>query len=178
MVTNFLKNAFQFIIPPEKRINRSRYLVILVLCGVLTYIRELYIPLFQSSKLSYVAAATILAHIVINIIAIIKRAHDINLSGAWIALYLLGAMAIVVLPETSDYYNSLRNITFISICCIIISFLLLIIPGTKGANKFGEQPPKSSVLVRIIMTITLLAPVVYILWLVLIFGAMYYGSGK
>lgn len=176
MLTNLLKNAFQFIVPPETRINRSRYATILFLCGVLTYIRQLYIPLYHSSQLSYVAAATILAHIVITIVASIKRAHDINRSGGWVICYLLGAIAIAIFPEMSDSYNYLRNQLLLSIYGIAIPLLLFIIPGTKGTNKFGEQPAKSSLLVRIIMAITLLSPVFYILWLVLIFGAMYYGS--
>lgn len=178
MLTNLLKSAFQFIIPPQARINRSRYATILFLCGVLTYIRGLYIPLYDYSKFNYFAVATILVHIVITIVASIKRAHDINRSGWWVICYLLGAIAIAIFPEMSDFYNYTRNQLLLSIYGIAIPLLLFIIPGTKGTNKFGEQPAKSSLLVRIIMAITLLSPVFYILWFVLVFTAMYYGSGS
>lgn len=48
----------------------------------------------------------------INLIVVIKRLHDINMSGWWLILFLLISPAML---------------------------LLLFIPGTEGANKYGDQ---------------------------------------
>ncbi len=44
----------------------------------------------------------------------------------------------------------------------LFALLLLIIPGTQGANRFGPPPPPNSTAVKILAWLTLLIPIIAI----------------
>lgn len=79
---------------------------------------------------------------IVNIVACIaylalmsKRLHDMDLSGKWI-------FPIVVIAVVANLFlESFPMLSFIlSILMLLISFSLLLIPGSKGINKYGSNP--------------------------------------
>jgi len=69
----------------------------------------------------------------IQVLALIRRIHDIGFSGYWLILYLL-CIPILVYLEQFFPQNTLQG---------IIGFLFLIlalIPGEKLDNKYGKNP--------------------------------------
>lgn len=70
-----------------------------------------------------VAAIFVLASIVPMIAVIIRRLHDRDMSGWWyLGLTLAGAI---------PYVGILASIVFLVILCL---------PGTKGLNRYGDDP--------------------------------------
>jgi uncharacterized membrane protein YhaH (DUF805 family) len=69
----------------------------------------------------FLAIALYVAILVVSIFLTIQRSHDFNMTG-WMSLVLL-------IP--------------------IVSLIFYFIPGTKGSNKYGLQPPPNSKAIKI-----------------------------
>lgn len=68
----------------------------------------------------------------------IRRAHDMGRSGFWGALIFITVFGIL------STLANLPQFTIIYIFSIFGYFLLSFISGTKGANKYGDEPVKPS----------------------------------
>lgn len=68
----------------------------------------------------------------------IRRAHDIGRNGFW------GAFLFITVFGILSTLASLPQFTIIYIFSIFGYFILSLISGTKGANKYGEEPVKAS----------------------------------
>ena len=77
--------------------------------------------------LKYLILIQILCYIILLRINI-KRLHDINLKGYWSLFYLISLILSIQYP----YIGMLVS--------IIYHCILSFVPGTKGENKYGEQP--------------------------------------
>ncbi|MBF7728460.1 DUF805 domain-containing protein [Pseudomonas sp. N040] len=82
-------------------------------------------------------AAVIIAALVVGVQISVQRLHDIGWSG-WLCL-----LALV------PYLGSLFNL------------VILLIPGSKGPNRFGPPPPENSRAVKILAVLSILVPVVF-----------------
>lgn len=100
------------------RLNRAKFTVFFFL-NLFVYVALLYatLQLPSDSPLGNVLLFITLAlYLLVLITIIVKRAHDINWSGAWFGFMLI----------------PLVNIGFI--------ITLMVTDGTVGPNKFGEDP--------------------------------------
>jgi uncharacterized membrane protein YhaH (DUF805 family) len=122
----------------EGRIGRLRYLawsLVLVLACI---------PVFAATAIGF-AISEILGAILVGLAVIamlvvavqigVQRLHDIGWSG-W--LYLL---------------------TLVPIVGAVMSLLMLVVPGSEAANRFGPPPPLNSTAVKILALLWLLVPV-------------------
>lgn len=124
------------------RIGRVRYLgwsMAMMLCAL---------PIFgigaglvvASETLSMIAIAlAVLAMAAFSVCIGVQRLHDMGWSG-W--LWLLN---------------------FVPVVGGVFSLLMLIIPGTQGANRYGPPPPPNSTSVKVMAWLILLVPVIGIL---------------
>jgi uncharacterized membrane protein YhaH (DUF805 family) len=93
------------------------------------------------------------ASIIPNVTVIIRRLHDTNRSAWWLCLYIPGLVAtgqtlmLVVRglnatpAEMSQMVSQTINGTVLgmsSLICQLTMFVYMILPGTKGANRFGD----------------------------------------
>lgn len=72
-----------------------------------------------------------LASLVPMIAVQVRRLHDMNISGWWYLAYIVAGVALDAVPDVGSSLNSLLSIGFIALNCM---------PGTKGPNRFGEDP--------------------------------------
>ena len=110
---------------PNGRIGRLRYLAYTT-GGSMIYtlvISVLTVALgVGSTLLMGVNALTVIALIVFGFICSIKRCHDMNLSGWWSLVGLIPLIALI----------------------------WVIVPGSKGENRFGPPPPPNTWGVRLL----------------------------
>lgn len=115
---------------PEGRINRESYITFNVISFTLSFVTFLLVNLMQFiGKTPFDTFSLILVLllipfvplIVLQILNNIKRLHDIDASGHFCWLYFLSFL-------------------FFGIGPLIYTIVMCCIPGTKGANKYGEEP--------------------------------------
>ena len=111
----------------------------------------------------------------------VLRLHDLNLSG----LLLIPAIAIpVILAIISVLCSISRNEAMMMVSALLMLLLsllvmaawilLLAVPGTKGLNKYGEQPRKGSIAGLIVMLVLFVLYIIAIIVVMMFFmmGAM------
>jgi uncharacterized membrane protein YhaH (DUF805 family) len=138
------------IFSPEGRIGRVRYIAYNVVMGLLSMLAIALLSaagtVLPQSVLSPIAGIVMLivygAMFVVGFFFIIQRIHDFDASGWWALLTLF----------------PLVNMFF--------AFVLLVVPGTRGQNRFGPRPPRNS---AVVIIIALLAPL-YIAGLITAFS--------
>lgn len=166
MKQNTLK---QLLFSPQGRINRQKYILGFICTTIAFYIAEFicgftygFISPFeslQSNLLIFLEVFMFYAipaiYIYILTILAIKRFHDINKSG-WYSILFITIIAIDIANEifkAFGYSYSQLNENFIiptSILFLLLvaigilsfwySIILIIRKGTKGKNRFGEDP--------------------------------------
>ncbi|NRA73351.1 MAG: DUF805 domain-containing protein [Rickettsiales bacterium] len=137
------------------RINRTKY------CAInLIYLIAIFIPIFIYAlstallpKLTEHTNSAIMLFtlilggffiafcifIIISLyILIIKRLHDINLSGWYLTVYILPIIGVLL----RKYSIPAISIP-LELVGLIFSLVILLVRGTEGPNKFGSQPSKS-----------------------------------
>jgi len=108
------------IFTPNGRLGRLRY--ILYLLGISLVGGILAVLLFLIPYAGpFLGGAVYIGLIVITILLTIQRCHDFNKTG-WLTLLLL-------VP--------------------LVSLILYFIPGTKGSNQYGLQPPPNSTAIKV-----------------------------
>lgn len=163
MKQNTLK---QLLFSPQGRINRQKYILTQICTITAFYIAEFicgftygFISPFeslQSNLLIFLEVFMFYAipaiYIYISIILIIKRFHDINKSG-WYSILFILIIAIDIANEfhkAFGYSYSQLNENFemlfalflfaIIIPALYYSLILIFKKGTKGENRFGQDP--------------------------------------
>jgi uncharacterized membrane protein YhaH (DUF805 family) len=61
----------------------------------------------------------------------VRRLHDLGVSGWWYLAYIVAGGLVGQAPEVGQPLNSLLSLGWIVWMCM---------PGTKGANRFGDDP--------------------------------------
>jgi len=120
-VDQSLNNYFSF----KGRLNRWKYFIYLlplVITASLPYVTVLLIP----TTYLYQDDITTIILLILRISLSVRRLHDLNITG-WLLLIQL-----------------LFFITAIDLILIIFDLYLLFVPGTKGANKYGDDPLTNS----------------------------------
>jgi uncharacterized membrane protein YhaH (DUF805 family) len=119
------------------RIGRVRYLgwtMAMLLCMLPMLLLFAGASAISSALGTLIMAAGVIAMIVVGVFIGVQRLHDIGWSG-W--LWLLN---------------------FVPFIGSVFALLMLIIPGTQGANRYGPPPPPNSTGVKILAWLFLLVP--------------------
>lgn len=171
-----LKQEFNLMLFDQgTRLNVIRYFsyqgfsyIILLLCILFSAFIGFLVPDFYAIPLS-IMGILVLIIVVFNIIWTIRRLHDINFSGYWIlAPVIFGLIAIIfaLLPFPADS-PTLFVLVSISIFFYGFSqlalFILTLIPGTKGVNKYGEEPEKNNLFNYIFLVVFIIAFILMII---------------
>lgn len=155
---NYSRNDSLFF-TSEGRINRLSFFLRFIALIVIAFFSALAIGFFASM---FVIIAPILLIFIMSLVAIIfsfvvwmasiflyiRRLHDMNLSGMWVLGYvvlslIIGGVEIAATmdPALAAQAPAVMMIRLVFNIIVIISFLLLLIwPGTKGPNKYGQDP--------------------------------------
>ncbi|WAJ38247.1 DUF805 domain-containing protein [Pseudomonas sp. GOM7] len=121
------------------RIGRVRYLgwsMAMMLCAFPVLLLSVGIGTLSSTLSMLLVAVAVLGMAVIGVCIGVQRLHDIGWSG-WLWL-----------------------VNFVPVVGGVFSLLMLIIPGSQGANRYGPPPPPNSNAVVILAWLTLLLPVI------------------
>ena len=148
-IETFFKRYFDF----QGRSSRSEYWWF-SLFNFLIQIATILVDLIIFGLESYGLFNTLwgLAIFIGSISLYIRRLHDINKSGWWTLSPLLPVpliILIITLGFNIDNLNFLFVGLFIILYLAIFGFLITLfvfslLPGTKGANRFGENPLDNS----------------------------------
>lgn len=117
------------------RLDRIRYIVyfnVMPLIFMLSLFIFSLIGLLSSVLFTLIIVSSFLFFFIFLLSLIIRRVHDFNYSG-WLAL-----------------------LVFVPFINIIFSLILLMIPGTPGANRFDNPPPPTSITMKILAFILIL----------------------
>lgn len=132
------------------RINRLSFFLRIIALIVIVFFSALAISFFVGMLAMFGPVGFILAIIVTIGFAIaiwiaslslyVRRLHDMNLSGMLVFGYVALSILISAL-EFADTNSTVIMLRLIFNVLVIISFLILLFwPGTKGPNKYGEDP--------------------------------------
>lgn len=142
----------------QGRINRLSFFLRIIALIVIAFFSALAVGFFVGLLTIGGAVGFILAMIVVIgfVIAIwiaslslyVRRLHDMNLSGIWVLGYIVISLiigglevAVTVDPALAAQAPAVIMIRLVFNILVIISLLLLLFwPGTKGPNKYGEDP--------------------------------------
>ena len=152
-----MTNLFVMLFSFEGRLNRARYWVAML--GILAVIAAVALIVRGGAWLAGWSVHPTLGALLFFILAIpyiiatfailIKRLHDLNLSGWWIlAIWLLAAFAglgwdLIKADFTDAFGYSWRVAAekrFPDAMMFLAVFLLGAIRGTRGPNRFGPEP--------------------------------------
>ncbi|MDR1401939.1 MAG: DUF805 domain-containing protein [Puniceicoccales bacterium] len=136
------------------RIGRLRYfwlslllgLVELGLCAALLAViwAALSLKLMNSILLLCVALMIcpwFIWSVLVSIALYVKRFHDINMSG-WYCLWmsLAGGSATALNESLACHSLAWKSVSIgLSVICWVLDIMLLLKPGSKGQNRFGER---------------------------------------
>lgn len=116
------------------RANRKEYVIFVAIYFILESIidiTELTIKQDLLKMFITITIITVLAYLAIpSITIIVRRLHDLNLSGFWIFLDI----PIIMILYLLKHQNIGITVSW------IVSLILLLFKGTKGTNKYGEEP--------------------------------------
>lgn len=73
----------------------------------------------------------ILASIIPGVSLQVRRLHDLGVSGWWYLGFFVASGVLGQVPNVGSSLNSLLNLGWI---------VWMFMPGTKGANRFGDDP--------------------------------------
>lgn len=116
------------------RANRKEYVIFVAIYFILESIIDITELTIKQDLLKMFITITIiavLAYLAIpSITIIVRRLHDLNLSGFWIFLDI----PIIMILYLLKHQNIGITVSW------IVSLILLLFKGTKGTNKYGEEP--------------------------------------
>jgi uncharacterized membrane protein YhaH (DUF805 family) len=108
------------ILTSKGRLGRLRYFVYTLGTGMISIAILMAVVFLDPAALPFIASVVFVVALLITIFLTIQRCHDFNMTG-WFSLVLL----------------------------LIGSLIFYFIPGTKGSNKHGLQPPPNSNAIKI-----------------------------
>ena len=116
------------------RANRKEYVIFVAIYFILESIMDITELTIKQDLLKMfitITIITVLAYLAIpSITIIVRRLHDLNLSGFWIFLDI----PIIMILYLLKHQNIGITVSWIA------SLILLLFKGTKGTNKYGEEP--------------------------------------
>ncbi|MDL2281082.1 DUF805 domain-containing protein [Selenomonadales bacterium OttesenSCG-928-I06] len=107
----------------EGRLNRKPYIIRIIILWLLSFIISSILYTTMQEQGIILAFVLTLPLTLASISLGIRRLHDLNYRGWW----LVGLLALCCIPV-------------VQVLAIIPVLLLLCVRGTKGANKFGQDP--------------------------------------
>lgn len=121
------------------RLNRKRYvlraLCLMCVAFIVILLLAFTMPSYFNSLSGYGSEAQ---RIVINLILVcigiplaLRRLHDLNRSGWWLAGYFINAAIPLSMPIVGMITGTY---------CFILSLYALFFKGTDGPNRYGEDP--------------------------------------
>ena len=107
----------------DPRLGRIKYLALTALWNGFLIVGYLFPAIVRMNFIfSFPITCIIIFVCCVNLLLLsIRRLHDFNFSGWWVFLWLIPLIGF------------------------IWSFIILCSPGSKGANKYGEQPTKANI---------------------------------
>ena len=158
-----LKQYFKFHSSFKGRMNRKAYIFISVkeILLLFLYIPVLVVAIFalmnqEISKfitvpilmiIGIILFVIVVTGIVLQTTCLVKRTHDLNLSGYWVLLVVCLEIVLNIIFELVD--SSVIQVSFlVEILLLLIALVMflgwfigcLFIRGTKGDNKYGPDP--------------------------------------
>ena len=104
----------------EGRLGRIRYLMYTMGVGLVGMILAAMLAMIPAIGI-FLAIALYIGIVIVSIFLTIQRCHDFNMTG-WLSLLMLVPLA---------------------------SLIFYLVPGTKGNNQYGLQPPPNSTAIKI-----------------------------
>lgn len=126
------------IFSPKGRINRKKYIAYLFYSMAIIIISSVIVFTIRSNILIVVVIPAFILLTIFILMNNIKRLHDLNCSG-WIA---------IAAWLSSLFINFLDNqlLDIVSLIFYIPYFIALVfVKGTKGKNKYGEDPLEENI---------------------------------
>jgi uncharacterized membrane protein YhaH (DUF805 family) len=72
----------------------------------------------------------------------VRRFHDRSLSGWWLLLFIASALAVLILTPLVPALSAAGILPVLGVA--IFFFVITVLPGTAGPNKYGEDPKAES----------------------------------
>ena len=134
-------------ISPSGRINRAKFWIV-VLCSVVFFLAVIGVAMAVSSSMNTMFHAALIAYIPIVYVGVIngiKRLHDRNKSGWWVALFygapLVLPFVAAILDGSTETSVALMLLQLVSLGILIWALVELgCLRGTIGQNKYGPDP--------------------------------------
>jgi len=131
----------------NSRIGRCRYLVYPVLIALMVLPAAVVAGLLMlvSGWLAGVFIALLYIFVlVMQVVFVIRRLHDLNFRGWWALLYPI-SLVIGVIAGLMQFRGPIFSIYLLT-CLIdfIFALALLFMPGSQDDNRFGPPPPPNS----------------------------------
>lgn len=114
------------------RSNRKEYLSFLIFDNSVLFFVAILAKLTASKVIIIITTIYFLLSIPPSISVLIRRLHDLNLSGWWGFVFIaIGVLFTSFIPQ--------NTISTVILCILIIVAILIIFKkGTPGTNKYGE----------------------------------------
>lgn len=130
----------------DGRLNRWRYFKRTFVVGIIETLIMSVIFFATANALGEVSPAGDKLTKVVDIIGLIplfflsvRRLHDMN-KGETLAYVLIVLNVLLVLMSDANTLDMSFEETVIAIPCMIIGLYILFSPGTKGSNRYGDDP--------------------------------------
>lgn len=114
--SNTINQSDEKFFSPEGRLGRKKYIIRILLLSIPSVIFQIIIEEFIGESILILSAPLLIGVGVLIIIQAIKRLHDLDLSGLWCL------------------------VSFIPLVNFFFGLYLLFAKGTKGPNKYGDDP--------------------------------------
>jgi uncharacterized membrane protein YhaH (DUF805 family) len=114
---------------------RSSYLIVQVVLGVIYFVGR---AAFESGNEAIAVFLLIGADPLCWVTASVRRIHDMDMSGSWLALPIIACFVSYVVVGLLGLGP---GFTLIAISIgLVFSLMLLFCSGTKGPNQYGPDP--------------------------------------
>lgn len=134
-MNEFVESLFKV----KGRIARKAFLIrivtVYILGGVLLATMGYLLPALEKTgsheAVKFLSMVFLVLSLMFNaayILLCVRRLHDLNLSGLWLIL----VVALIIAA-----FSMFRQLA--PVLPILFSIVLLLMPGTKGPNKYGEE---------------------------------------
>ena len=123
------------------------YMLLLIVAGLVAMIIDSMLGLSILGPYGPLYLLVIVATLVPSMAVAVRRLHDTNRSGWWLLLpmipYLvLGFQMGRAMGDPTDMSGmaSVGLIALLALACGIAFLVFMVLPGTAGPNRFGEDP--------------------------------------
>ena len=113
-----------------------------LIVGMVAYILNIVVPIV--GPIIYAVISLLL--FIFSFTAGVRRLHDLNRSGWWLvspyvlALLAVAAMLFSLLSASTVMMSIGAFLCFASAAAFLVLFIMMMFKGTRGPNRFGEDP--------------------------------------